>query len=78
MAVVCLGTEARLQKAPELSPGTTFELRRPGDPGSGAGLSPPSDHSKFQRDPEVALHLASSHGNRKARKPFLFLSRRWH
>ena len=43
MGVVCLGREARLQKPSELSPGTTFELRRPGDAGSGAGLRSPSD-----------------------------------
>lgn len=44
MGVAYLGKEARLQKPPELSLGTTFELRRPGDADSGAGLSPPSDH----------------------------------
>jgi len=44
MAAVCIGKQARLQNPPEMSPGTTFELRRPGDTGCGAGLSSPSHH----------------------------------
>lgn len=47
--------------------------------GSDAGLSSPSHHSiKLEHDPEVALHLASSNGNRKVRKPSLFLSQKGH
>lgn len=43
MGVACLGKEARLQNPPELSPGTARELGRPGDAGSDAGPSSPSD-----------------------------------
>lgn len=66
-------------RAPDLSLSTTLELRRPGDEGRNAGLSSPRHHSeKLGHDPEVALLLASSYGNRRARKPSLFLSQKGH
>lgn len=79
MGVVCLGKEVRLQKLCKLAPGTTFELRRPGDADGGAGLSSPQDHLtlKVSRQPGGVFAFGLL-GNRRERKPFLFLSQRWH
>lgn len=47
--------------------------------GSDAGMSSSCQHStKLEHDPKVALHLASSCGNRRVRKPPLFLSQQGH
>lgn len=73
MGVVCLGKEARLQKPHKLSPGTTFELRRPGDAGSGAGLSSPQDHLilKVSMQPRGGFAFGLLTWQQKGKKTFL-------
>lgn len=70
---MCLGKEARLGKPPVLSPGTTFELRRPGDAGSGARLSSPRDHLilKVSRQPRDGFAFGLLTCQQKGEKTFL-------
>lgn len=78
VALVCLGKDARLQN-PQLVSGHHAGAQGTWRCGSDAGMSCPSHHcTKSEHDPKVALHLASSCGNRRVRKPSLFLSQRGH
>lgn len=73
MGVVCLGKEARLQKPHKLFPGTTFELRRPGDAGRGAVLSSPRDHPilKVSTQPRGGFAFSLLTWQQKGKKTFL-------